>query len=78
MTIGVCLNTATYPKRFPRKPLEEFNFFSASAIKATHFALDSGLAGVALFTIDNDDYMGTCGAKYPLLRAAQQALNDRD
>ncbi|KAK3926916.1 Chitinase-3-like protein 1 [Frankliniella fusca] len=41
------------------------------------FALASGLPGVALFTIDNDDYLGTCGAKYPLLKAAREAL-DRD
>ncbi len=51
--------------------------FHCVDLMQVNFALGSGLPGVALFTIDNDDYMGTCGPKYPLLKAARQAL-DRD
>ncbi|CAN7992962.1 unnamed protein product, partial [Ixodes hexagonus] len=35
-----------------------------------------GLAGVFLWSLDNDDYNGHCGESYPLLRKAYEVLKD--
>lgn len=61
--------------RFTRRGFVSFE--DAPSIRAkVNLALDYGLEGVGLFTIDNDDYAGECGEPYPLLKAAKEALKD--
>ena len=44
----------------------------------TEFAHDNGLAGVMTWSIDTDDFRGSCGGRrYPLLRTINKALYDR-
>ena len=46
-----------------------------SVKKKTQFAYDQGLAGVMTWSIDTDDFTGTCnGHRFPLLRAINNAL----
>lgn len=45
----------------------------------TEFAYDRGLAGVMTWSIDTDDFRGTCGGPpYPLLRTINHALYQRE
>ena len=45
----------------------------------TDFAVDLGLAGMMIWSIDTDDFGGVCsGAKYPLLQALNRALFKRE
>jgi len=47
------------------------------AIKS-EFAYDAGLAGVMVWSIDTDDFLGMCGGpKFPLLRTINHALHRR-
>ena len=42
------------------------------------YAFDEGLAGVMTWSIDTDDFNGTCGGPtYPLLRTLNHALHNR-
>lgn len=42
------------------------------------YAFDEGLAGVMAWSIDTDDFNGTCGGStYPLLRTLNNALHNR-
>jgi len=45
----------------------------------TNFAFDQGLAGVMVWSIDTDDFRGTClGGRFPLLRSLNRALHKRE
>ena len=42
------------------------------------FARKMNVAGVAVFTIDQDDYTGECGqGKFPLMHAIKAAIDER-
>jgi chitinase len=41
----------------------------------TKFAVDNGLAGVAVWSIDTDDFLSTCGVHDPLLQAIKDNLS---
>ena len=41
------------------------------------YAMEKGLAGVMIWSLDNDDVHGACGPPYPLLRTVHRALRLR-
>jgi len=45
----------------------------------SEYAYDQGLAGVMVWSIDTDDFLGMCnGPKFPLLRTINHALHMRE
>lgn len=61
------------------KDLKWVSFDNESSIRLkTQFAHDHGLAGVMAWSIDTDDFKGTCGGpRFPLLRTINYALYER-
>lgn len=51
----------------------------ASITKKVEFALDKNLAGVMVWSIETDDFHGSChGEDFPLLRAINKALGSTE
>lgn len=49
----------------------------AIARKKAQYVAEKGLGGIMFWSIDNDDFRGTChGKPYPLIEAAKEALVD--
>lgn len=45
--------------------------------KKAQYVVDQGLGGIMFWSIDNDDFRGTCNGKsYPLIEAAKDAMLD--
>ncbi|KOX77106.1 Chitotriosidase-1 [Melipona quadrifasciata] len=45
-----------------------------SVEEKTKYAMSMGLGGIMMWSIDTDDFRGTCGEKYPLLNAINRVL----
>merc|ERR1712179_832998 len=45
-----------------------------SIITKTKYAMERGYAGTMVWAVDNDDFQGWCGPKYPLLNAMKDTL----
>lgn len=45
------------------------------ARKKAQYVAENGLGGIMFWSLDNDDFRGTCtGRQYPLIEAAKEAL----
>lgn len=64
---------------YMHKGVKWVSYDNEESIRAkSQFAYDQGLAGVMTWSIDTDDFLGTCsGARFPLLRAINNALYKR-
>jgi len=45
-----------------------------SISKKVEFAMGEGMAGIMVWSVDTDDFLGKCGTRFPLLTSINQAL----
>ncbi|XP_013101554.2 chitinase-3-like protein 1 [Stomoxys calcitrans] len=46
-----------------------------TVVMKAEYAQELGLGGIAIWLLDDDDFLGRCGKRYPLLRAIHKTMN---